>query len=79
MITVLCLGRVCSVSSHILTFEHSELGTLEVLVTGTLDHTGHSLNGFKVYYGSYDITRDLSEEDRLKVLSLALEEERRAD
>lgn len=57
-----------------ITFEHSELGTLEVLVTGTIEPHAAGLQGFKVYYGAYDITRDLSEEDRSKILNLSLGE-----
>ncbi len=63
-------------SSHrYITFEHSELGTLEVLVTGIREAHGIGLDGFKVYYGAYDITRDLSDEDRNTVLNLAINKE----
>lgn len=58
--------------AKIVTFEHSELGTLEVLVTQITEGEYGLKEAFKVYYGSYDITRDLSDEDRNKILNLVL-------
>jgi hypothetical protein len=57
-------------NAKIVKFEHSELGTLEVLVTGTRE-----FETLQVYYGAYNVTRDLSDEDRLKILKQLSSEE----
>lgn len=56
------------------TFEHSELGTLQVLVTRSIEGEYGIREAFRVYYGGTDITRDLSDEDRLKLLNQVNEE-----
>jgi hypothetical protein len=62
------LELTVSKRSRIVNFEHSELGTLEVLVTGYENAQGKGFDSFNVYYGSYNITSDLSDEDRLRLI-----------
>ena len=50
-------------NSKIVNIKHPELGDLEVLVTGLKD-----MNTMRVYYGSYEITRDLDEDVRLEII-----------